>query len=84
MKENKGKKGNFLRIRMWFGGYKQACLVGTILSLIRNMFKGVRQVSLLPLRKRVPSAPQQRVGCGSFSFSASIKLIITSLLLSRE
>lgn len=45
MKQRKNVAGNWIRIRMWFGGYKQAALVGTILSLIRNMIKGVRAVS---------------------------------------
>lgn len=66
MKEYKGKKGRFLRVRMWFGGYKQSALVGTILSLIRNMFKGVRQVSFLPFAP-VPSALSVVGGLGFLS-----------------
>ena len=38
-------KGNFIRIRMWFGGYKQACSVNTLKSLINNMITGVTEVS---------------------------------------
>ena len=30
---------------MWFGGYKQACSVNTLKSLIENMITGVTEVS---------------------------------------
>merc|ERR1712083_909633 len=40
---NKKKKGKFIRIRMWFGGYKQACSVNTLKSLIENMITGVTE-----------------------------------------
>merc|ERR1712228_273976 len=40
---NKKRKGNYLRIRMWFGGYKQACSVNTLKSLIENMITGVTE-----------------------------------------
>ena len=42
-----GKKrpGPHLRIRMWFGGYKQACSVNTLKSHILNMITGVTEVS---------------------------------------
>ena len=45
---NKKKKGKFIRIRMWFGGYKQACSVNTLKSLIENMITGVTEVSTEP------------------------------------
>ena len=45
---NKKKKGKFIRIRMWFGGYKQACSVNTLKSLIENMITGVTEVSHKP------------------------------------
>ena len=32
-------------IRIWFGGYKQACAVNTLKSLITNMITGVTEVS---------------------------------------
>jgi|TARA_B110000305_G_C19324818_1_gene580787 hypothetical protein len=41
------QKGKHVRIQMWNGGYKQACAVTTIKSLINNMFIGVTEVSLL-------------------------------------
>ena len=44
------RKGLYIRIRIWFGGYKQACAVNTLKSLIGNMVIGVREVSWLPLR----------------------------------
>ena len=51
MKQDSAKrKGLFIRIRIWFGGYKQACAVNTLKSLIGNMIIGVREVSWLPLR----------------------------------
>ena len=41
-------KGLYVRIRMWNGGYKQACSVTTFKSLISNMIIGVTEVSLIP------------------------------------
>jgi large subunit ribosomal protein L9e len=43
----KKRKGLYLNIKMWFGGSKQSCSVGTLKSLIRNMIIGVTQVSQL-------------------------------------
>jgi large subunit ribosomal protein L9e len=37
------QKGKTVRIQMWNGGYKQACAVTTIKSLINNMFIGVTE-----------------------------------------
>jgi len=48
--DTKKRKGNFIRIRMWFGGYKQACSVNTLKSLISNMITGVTEVSKVPIR----------------------------------
>merc|ERR550514_726714 len=36
-------KGKYVRIQMWNGGYKQACAVSTVKSLINNMFIGVTE-----------------------------------------
>jgi len=41
----KNRKGDYLQIKMWFGGYKQTCKVRTLCSLITNMIKGVTEVS---------------------------------------
>lgn len=41
----KKRNGNFIRFRMWFGAYKQACAVRTVRSLINNMITGVTEVS---------------------------------------
>ncbi len=41
----KKRKGQFLNIKMWFGGSKQSCSVSTLKSLIRNMISGVINVS---------------------------------------
>ena len=41
----KSIKGLAVRIQMWNGGYKQACSVFTIKSLIKNMMIGVTEVS---------------------------------------
>ena len=40
---NKKFTGPVLRIRMWFGGYKQACAVNTLKSHISNMIIGVTE-----------------------------------------
>merc|ERR1712039_377176 len=34
--DNKKRKGDFVRIRIWFGGYKQACAVNTLKSHISD------------------------------------------------
>ena len=49
LKEKK-RSGIHIRIRMWFGGYKQACSVNTLKSLIENMIVGVTEVSQVPIR----------------------------------
>ncbi len=41
----KKRTGTFIRIRIWFGGYKQACAVNTLKSHIGNMVIGVTNVS---------------------------------------
>ena len=49
LKEKK-RSGVHIRIRMWFGGYKQACSVNTLKTLIENMIIGVTEVSQVPIR----------------------------------
>ena len=44
--ESKKRTGTFIRIRIWFGGYKQSCAVNTLKSHISNMIVGVTEVSL--------------------------------------
>ena len=39
------RKGQFVNVKMWFGGSKQSCSVSTLKSLIRNMITGVTKVS---------------------------------------
>merc|ERR1711907_54484 len=39
----KNLKGKHVRVRMWFGGYRQACATNTIKSLIINMLTGVTE-----------------------------------------
>ena len=54
----KKRNGTFIRIRIWFGGYKQSCAVNTLKSHITNMITGVTEVSTAPhhrLSIRVPS-----------------------------
>jgi large subunit ribosomal protein L9e len=41
------RKGQFLNIKMWFGGAKQSCSVSTLKSLIRNMINGTISVRRL-------------------------------------
>merc|ERR1740123_1302809 len=41
--ETAKRKGLFIRIRIWFGGYKQACAVNTLKSLIGNMIIGTTE-----------------------------------------
>merc|ERR1712003_44924 len=43
IKNNSKRSGWHIRIRMWFGGYKQACSVNTLKSLIENMITGVTE-----------------------------------------
>ena len=43
--DTKKRSGTYIRIRIWFGGYKQACAVNTIKSHISNMITGVTEVS---------------------------------------
>ena len=43
--ESKKRNGTFIRIRIWFGGTKQACAVNTLKSHISNMIIGVTEVS---------------------------------------
>ncbi len=38
--QTRTRKGQFLNIKMWFGGAKQSCSVSTLRSLIRNMING--------------------------------------------
>ena len=47
-KGTKGKVGPHFRVRMWFGGYKQACAVNTLKSHISNMIIGCTEVSTSP------------------------------------
>ena len=44
--QTRKRKGNYLNIKMWFGGTKQSCSVSTLKSLIRNMITGVTEVSI--------------------------------------
>ena len=46
------RSGNFIRIRIWFGGYKQSCAVNTLKSHIGNMITGVTEVST-PAQARI-------------------------------
>lgn len=46
-KTENDKKVKAIRIRMWFGQYKQKCQVKTVHTLLSNMIKGVREVSAL-------------------------------------
>jgi len=47
MKQNdKKRQGTYVRIRMWFGTYKNCCSVRTLRSLIKNMLVGTHEVSL--------------------------------------
>ena len=44
--KTKKRTGTFVRIRIWFGGYKQSCAVNTLKSHINNMQIGVTEVSI--------------------------------------
>ena len=44
--DNKKRSGTYIRIRIWFGGYKQSCAVNTLKSHIGNMIIGVTEVSV--------------------------------------
>lgn len=41
--DTKKRNGTFIRIRIWFGGYKQSCAVNTLKSLIQNMITGTTE-----------------------------------------
>jgi ribosomal protein L6P/L9E len=56
------RKGNFIRLRMWFGGYKQAAQVKTCQTLIKNMMNGVVEVSS---SFNLSHRPEHCVGCRS-------------------
>jgi len=45
--DTKRRVGTFIRIRIWFGGYKQSCAVNTLKTLIGNMIIGVTEVSIV-------------------------------------
>merc|ERR1719313_1010333 len=42
--DTKARKGKYIRIRMWFGTYKNSTSVNTLASLIKNMFLGCQEV----------------------------------------
>lgn len=69
MKQKSEKRtGNYIRLRMWFGQYKQKAQVKTCTTLIKNMLGGVVEVS--PVSRRSP--PQsfiRKCGCLCASFS---------------
>lgn len=59
--EIKGKKVKAMRIRMWFGSYKQKCQVKTVHTLLNNAISGVREVSCTPSLSHFASALRVRV-----------------------
>ena len=75
----KKRNGTFIRIRIWFGGAKQACAVNTLKSSIGNMCIGVTEVSntfllscFLPFYRWALSSPSRSIdSCvsGWLSFS---------------
>lgn len=76
------RKGNFIRLRMWFGQYKQKCQVRTCKTLITNLMNGVVEVSIIPSQSAPKLHPEVGVVslCVFFSpFSVSILLIITCI-----
>jgi len=86
-----GKVSNAIRIRMWFGSYKQKCQVKTVHTLLNTMINGTREVSIsihYSMRKvAVLLLPYRSfevltgVWYCSLCSSALIKLIINSRLL---
>ena len=67
----KKRNGLFIRIRIWFGGAKQACAVNTLKSSIGNMVIGVTEVSASKFTSpRTPSPLLKCVLSGWFSFVA--------------
>lgn len=77
--DTKTRKGTYIRIRMWFGTYKNSTSVNTLASLIKNMFLGCQEVSF-----RIPSfsikkclilaqsQPQLLFGPDLFAFSLGL------------
>jgi large subunit ribosomal protein L9e len=62
------RKGNFIRLRMWFGHYKQRSQIKTCTTLISNMFSGVVEVSAT-LPSYPPHSLIQKRGWVLVSFS---------------
>ena len=54
--DSKKRSGTYIRIRIWFGGYKQSCAVNTLKSHISNMIIGVTEVSFQTF---IPSSSTQ-------------------------
>lgn len=51
MKQNtKARKGTYIRIRMWFGTYKNSTSVNTLASLIKNMMTGCSEVFVYKMK----------------------------------
>ena len=75
------RKGNFIRLRMWFGQYKQKCQIGTCKTIINNMINGVVEVSIIPSQSASKLHPGVGVSLCVFlsTFSVSILLIITCI-----
>jgi hypothetical protein len=72
----KKRTGTYIRIRIWFGGRKQACAVNTLKSAIKNMITGVTEVSLSPSAQ--PSRPcwTQPQCCNEWALFSRLILII--------
>ena len=68
--QTKNRKGQYLNIKMWFGGAKQSCSVTTLKSLIRNMINGTISVSI-SFKVRSPT-----VAAKGLSFCLSFNLLI--------
>ena len=65
--DSKKRSGTYIRIRIWFGGYKQSCAVNTLKSHISNMIIGVTEVSL---RSTIAICPAPPVRCDVYGFGA--------------
>jgi len=61
--DSKKRKGVYIRIRMWFGGTKQACAVKTLVSLLSNMITGVTEVSNFVLSHHRDPPPAFHSAC---------------------
>jgi hypothetical protein len=80
MKQDEGKRhGNYIRLRMWFGQYKQKAQVRTCMTLISNAINGVFEVSSFFHRNPPQSFIGKRGHCAFCLFFQRVNFINNNL-----